>query len=129
MGERVAILDQALERLGKYIKITLIRLIGNIKASHSLGRVTKVKQALLILLLVSTFSRGESIACNILPTESEKSITSECPTADYKLVNGGVHVYVFTLSKLDKYGEPINVYFAYSKGKLISVTKFMPVFV
>ena len=88
-----------------------------------------MNKVLLILLLVSTFSRGESIVCDILPGKDEKSITSECPLVDYHLVNGGVHVYVFTLSELDKYGDPINVYFAYSKGRLISVTKFVPKFV
>jgi hypothetical protein len=131
MGEREVTLEPVLRNQGESTRITLMLLTGSIRVSHSLSQAIKMKQAILLSLLVSTFSIGEETKetiCNVLPSRDEGSITEECPAVGYTVVNGGVHVYVFQVS-IDEYGDPVYMFFGYRKGVLVSVTRHLPVFV
>lgn len=118
------------------------------RASHILSLATKVKPAIMLFFLLVSTSSIEALAggkgiydiesvckkeSNVNPGKFESSIIDNCPSIvgtenDYKVVNGGVHVYTF-VSAIDKYGDPVLRYYAYSKGHLVSVTDTMPVFV
>jgi hypothetical protein len=131
MGAREVTLEPVLRNQGESIKKTLMLLTGSIRASHSLSQAIKMKQAILLSLLVSAFSIGEETKetiCDVLPSRDEGSITEECPAVGYTVVNGGVHVYVFQVS-IDEYGDPVYMFFGYRKGVLVSVTRHLPVFV